>query len=139
MTYVGLPLGGDLETTTSPLRATTFVFPTSGGSAWTSGSWVQVEAATSAAWVINHLVSVLSTSAGFLEVGLGTGAGGSEVEVASFATYSNSSNLCGNPRAEPLGLLFDNIASGVRVAVRLRADSSSLSSNILFGYYHKPL
>jgi hypothetical protein len=138
VTYVGLPLDGNLETTTSPLRVTAFVSATSGGSAWTSGSWVQVNASTSAAWVINHLVTAISASSGFLEVGLGTGAGGAETEIAAFATYSQSS-LSGNPNAEPLGLLLDNIAAATRVAVRLRADAASLSANILFGYYHKPL
>lgn len=135
ITYVAMPIAGDLETTTSPLRITaSTVAVTAGGSAWTDGSWAQITASTSAAWVVNHLVGACESTRDF-ELSLSTGAGGAEVVVSRFASQFGN----GHPMADALGVLFDNIAASTRVAARVSSHVGGEVLSLRIGYYHKPL
>lgn len=135
--YVGVPLGGDLETTTSKLTGILTSTVTSGGSAWASGSYVQVTASTSAAWVVNHIASNSASGvSGLNEMSIATGAAASEVEIAVIPGRPAGAF---NPRADALGLMLDNIAASARVALRHRHEVATQTVNVWIGYYAKPL
>jgi len=138
VTYVGIPLAGDMETTASDLTGTLLNSLTSGSSSYANGSWTQLTASTSAAWVVNHFATgVGPATAGSAEIAIGTGAAASEVEISAFSTQAVGGYL---PRTDALGLLLDNIAASTRVALRMRhAAASAQTVQALIGYYLKPL
>lgn len=112
---------------------------TPSGSAWTNGSYVQFTASTSAAWVLAGIViTPNSFSQVDFEIDVATGGAGSETVVASFCGRGSGS---GDPRTFlNLPYLIDNIASGVRVAARIRCSSTSVSPmNVKLVYYEKPI
>lgn len=137
VSYVGLPLSGNLETTTADLSHSAMVNVTSSGTAWNNGSYAEIEASTAAAWVLNHMMLVGGTTGEF-ELGIATGAAGSESEVMAWPTYGGSANF-EIPHTNRVGVLFDNIGSGVRVAVRLRDSQTSNTRSTILSYYPKPL
>lgn len=130
------PITGTLETTAQPLLATTTISYSTSGTPWANSSWSEVTAATSAAWVINHIVCGLSALAVEVEIDIGTGGAGSEAVVYTFRTRRELGDY---PALENLPILFDNIANGARVAVRARASIASRNLEIRLGYYEKPL
>lgn len=136
ITYVTMPLDGDLETTATALDDPVFVSVTSGGSAWANGSYVEYTASTAAAWVINHIACSNSASNGFNEIGIATGAAASEVEICAIPGNPAQPS---NHKTDALGILHDNVAASTRVAVRHRHSVASQTLFVWLANYNKPL
>jgi hypothetical protein len=132
------PITGTLETTSKALKCTDVVTATSGGSAWTSGSWVEVFSSTVAALVINHLViGIVGFVTSSVEIDIGVGPAASEVVIYTYKAPTNA--LANVPCLFQLPILLDNIGNGVRVAVRSRCSIASQAIATRLGYYEKPL
>lgn len=109
------------------------------GTAWTSGAWVQIIAATSSAIVVTGLdISTFGVTQSF-EIDIGVGASGSEVVVTTFRGHCADTSFHGQGRI-PLPIPVDNIASGARVAARIRVgNSSAVAWTVSITYMAKPL
>ncbi len=134
------PITGTLETTANPLKVVpdgSSLSYTCSATPWADSAWQQITASTAAAWIVNHL-TCHSDAAGEVEIQLGTGASGSETPVYTLRTRIDS--LYDYPSLENLPILFDNIASGARVAFRCRSSTASHAlDGIRVGYYELPL
>lgn len=114
---------------------------TPSSSAWISSSWVELVAATAAAWVVTGLVVRPEDNAAYsvFEIDIGVGGSGSEVVVDTFrGTFANTHYASPGVLPRPIGL--DHIASGARVSLRMRKNTTStVPWTVKVGYYAKPL
>jgi hypothetical protein len=110
---------------------------TPSGTAWANSNWAQVIASTPAAIVVAGLVVGGGASVEF-EFDIGKGAAGSETVVATISGVTKSG--ASSPRWLPLSIPIDNIASGQRVAVRVRqAGTTATNYTVKLVYYEKPI
>jgi hypothetical protein len=132
------PITGSLLTTAHVSKvqpsAAAHLDVATGGSAWVSGSWVQLVASTSAAWVIWG-VSVYNVSSGDCEIDIGTGGAGSEVVIDTIRSGGAAGRAWWISKANPLS----NIASSVRVAIRSRRDTTPNNIKVSVTYFELPL
>jgi hypothetical protein len=143
VTYLKKPLTGTLQTTASrplvvPAAAALVNLPSSGGTAWVTSAWTTMIASTATAIVLTHVVGRTngdSSSAGF-ELDIGTGTAGAEVLLTTVRRFA--ANGTGGPWVVALASPLDNIASGVRVAVRWRGPTFTTPTCGLI-YLAKPL
>lgn len=124
------------QVTTTPLKtapAAAFqVSLSSAGTAWANGPWVQVLAATSAAAAVAGLVC--SEQVQEFEVDVGTGASGAEVVLTTIRVQFSGSGFSG-PNVTWLPSPVTGIASGARLALRLRAKATGTSITAALLYY----
>ena len=112
---------------------------------WGAATWVEVTPATSATWLFTGFVMGYSpgVSANYdIELELGTGAAGSEVVVTTLRSRIHGVGTGGSGLPQNLmsPILLDNIASGVRVAVRGRKDTTTDRTWIIkVCYMEKPI
>ena len=110
---------------------------TPSGTAWANSAWVQVIASTPADIVVAGLVVSGGANVEF-EFDIGKGAAGSETVVATISGVTKSG--ASSPRWLPLPIPIDNIASGQRVAVRVRqAGTTATNYTVKLVYYEKPI
>ncbi len=112
--------------------------PVNSGAGWTNGAWSQVLAATAEADSIIGIIygwdTLLNTTRVEAEIEIGTGGAGSEVAVGYIPAFKQqgsgggASNSSGESIDErPIFLPAPiEVASGIRVAVRLRSSSTTL-------------
>jgi hypothetical protein len=115
--------------------------------AWTNSAYVTVLAATPSACVLTGLVvhtadGASSTVSYDAEIDIATGTAGAEVVIATFRLYNRRIvNAQWGPQTGlllPIGI--DNLAAGVRVAARLRKNSTSTTAwTVAITYLQKPL
>ncbi|MGE4132336.1 MAG: hypothetical protein AB7F86_11910 [Bdellovibrionales bacterium] len=142
LTYYEKPLlGGTIATTSQASKvmpsasAGTSVTPS--GTAWVSGAWAQVTASTANAIVLGG-ISVQPPAAAEYEIDVGTGAAGFETVVATFRDITGNAN--GGPYYKVLKPPLDNIASGTRVALRIRASTTTTTAHpVKLIYYDSPV
>lgn len=142
LTYYDKPLtGGTIPVTAQASKvmpsaaAGTNVTPT--GTAWQNSAWAQVTAATANAIVLGG-ISVQPPTAGEYEIDVGTGAAGAETVVATFRDYTGNAN--GGPYFKLLKPALDNIASGARVAIRIRTSHTGVGAYpVKLMYYDSPV
>lgn len=133
--YIGLPIAGDIETTTADLTAFLTTTLTSGSSSYANGSWDQLIASTSGDFVVSGFATKqVPAAAGSSEIAVGTGAAASEVEISAFSIYTHGVYA---PNSDEFNLLLDNIAGSTRVALRMRHAHSSSQTiwTWMAGYY----
>jgi len=106
---------------------------TSGSGTWANGSWVQVLAATGAAAAVAGIVFD-GTAGNHFEVDVGVGASGSEVVLTTFRLRWAGAAF-GGPFVAWLPSPVTGIASGARIALRARADGTSISGTAALLYY----
>jgi len=110
---------------------------TPSGTAWANSNWTQVIASTPTAIVVAGLVVGGGASVEF-EFDIGKGAAGSETVIATISGVTKSG--ASSPRWLPLPIPIDNIASGQRVAVRVRqAGTTATNYTVKLVYYEKPI
>lgn len=110
---------------------------TPAATAWVSSAWAQITASTAAAWVLAAATASLAAAQPF-EFDIGVGTAGSEVVVTTLRGYVETQ--VGMPMVLLLEPVLDNIASGVRVAVRMRKPGTAVTTwNCKLTYYEKPL
>ncbi len=121
--------------TTTPQKvlpsAATAVSVTPSATPWANSAWVELSAATSAAWVITGL-SVVPDPGTFgvgranvsFEVDLGVGGEGAEVVRTTFRGHYGNTFYNG-PGYLPCALPVDNVANGVRLAIRMRKSTTT--------------
>ena len=124
------PLAGSAAVTPNPSlvlpSAAAGVSITPSATAWANSAWVQVTAATASAIALGGVTLNPGISSGVeAEFDVGVGASGSEVVVTTFRTRPT---LTGAPVTLFLNPLLDNIASGVRVSVRLRKSDTTTTA-----------
>jgi hypothetical protein len=105
---------------------------TSGGSAWASGSYVQMTATAAAALVV---FGVLAQGTTYWEFDLATGGAGAETVITTVSGDETAHAAGYVPLPNPL----DNIASSARVAVRSRGNNASQTQRFALNYFEKPL
>lgn len=107
-----------------------------------SPAWVEIAPSTAAAWLLTGFSAQPGGSVSDFhewELEVGVGGAGSEVVVATFRG-SNVSSVTECPGVVLLPILLDNIASGVRVAVRIRKSTATNRTWVVkLGYYEKPI
>lgn len=142
ITYLKKPIVGTLQTTAQPTRvapsaAALVTLPSGGGTSWVNSAWTTLLASTATAIVVTHGI-VPPTSGGEqgTDFDLGVGSAGAEVVVTTIRRRVRSQD--GGPWIITLPNPLDNIASGVRVAVRWRGPTFQTP---VFGliYLAKPL
>lgn len=142
LTYIKNPVGGTLLVTRKPLlvapAAATPVTLTASASLWANGSWAQLIAATAFDIVLTHLVLRFITISVDAEVDVGVGGAGSEVTVTRFRVSDRNTTAVATAAYE-LPNPLDNIPAGSRVALRMRADTSSAQATSALMYHEKPL
>ena len=121
--YYKNPITGTLTTTTAVAKcypsAADSVTTYSAASAWTSGSWYQLVAATGADIVIGAIVvACVTTGVGEWELDIAKGGAGSEVVITTHRGYHQS--FASGPCTKALRIALNNVASGTRIAARLR-------------------
>ena len=114
---------------------------TPSGTAWVNSSYTQIEASTSAAYVLTGVTVCVPGAAVQFEVDVATGAAASEVVVATLK------GRCGDATQDwhhgghlrlPIGV--DNIANGVRWAFRIRVSTTSVAAwTFAFTYLKKAI
>lgn len=126
------------EYTTASLRsypsgaAGTSVTPHS--STWFMSNYFEIHPSTPEAWILAGLV-VVAPSASEWEIKIATGAAGSETEICTFSGVTETGTV-GGPNFHPLPIPIDNIASGARVAVRMRKNGTNISAwRVKLAYY----
>lgn len=104
----------------------TGVYVTPSGTAWSNSSWVELTSAVAAASLLTGLIIDNASVSVEFEVDIGTGGSGSESVITTFrgATIDN----LGNQGPIQLPIPIDNIANGVRLAVRMRKSGTSTSA-----------
>lgn len=97
------------------------------GTAWANGAWTQLIASTAEEYFLAAFIDNWWYSSNIeYEIDVGVGAASSEVVIATFAGY-NSGNW-GRPPQLMLWFLFDSIAAGSRVALRIRKSGTTTGS-----------
>jgi len=135
LSIVEVPFTGTMMTTAQPVKvlpsAAAFTDLNTGGSAWTSGSWVEMTASAAADLVV---VGFGTRCAGQCEFDLGIGGAGSEVVIATIRGFG------GNGRNGQIMFHspWDAIPSGSRIAARSRAATVTLI-RLSFMYQEQPL
>jgi hypothetical protein len=117
------------------------------GSSWGNSAWVTLLASTPSACVLTGIVLATnwgdgSSVANSWEVDVGTGAAGSEGVIATVkGVIRGIFGQYGDPELWiPTGIGIDNIASGVRLAARIRIDSTNTTTwSCAATYVRKPL
>ena len=105
---------------------------TSGGSAWTSGSWVEFIASTASPTAVAGVVLLELTAQ--MEIESGVGAAGSEVAIGAIRLHmQNLGN--GAPTSYLIPNPIDGIAASTRLAVRSRTLALSFASSLNLQYY----
>ncbi len=141
-TYLQKPISGStILTTAQPLLpvppAAAAVAITAGGSAWASGSWAELRAASGAALVLVGVAIGVGSSSVEYEIDIGTGASSSEVVITTIRIIGASDNaIFGNV---PFGVPLDNIAASTRMAARARASTGSATARVTLSVIEKPL
>jgi hypothetical protein len=115
------------KTTTQPHRwlpsAADGITVTPNGSAFTYTAWVEMSAAVSEDMYCTHLDMVVNdwatVGSRYIQAQIGVGAAGLEVPVFTVKIGSGDNQQWGPRSAIPLGLIYDHIASGARVSVRM--------------------
>jgi hypothetical protein len=138
-----VPTSDTLITTTKPLK----VVPSAANSVtvtaattWNWSSWVEITSATSAAWVLaGAAYAAYANASGAWEMEIGTGSAGNEVALARVIGVGSLS-LAGPTVGSFLPVPQTGIASGVRVAVRVRGDLDATEDGFAhLHYYEAPL
>jgi hypothetical protein len=134
-----------VQTLTNPLKhlpaAADGVSVTPSGVAWSSSSWVEITASMSADSLLAAIIARSNTTNTHdVEIDIGTGGAGSETVISSISSRSAAGLAgIGEQMQLMLPILIDAIASGTRVATRLRLSSTNTSVyNISVSYYEKP-
>ncbi|MEO0228250.1 MAG: hypothetical protein ABIL70_09410, partial [candidate division WOR-3 bacterium] len=136
--YYEKPLSGNIATTQNssllvPSQAAG-VSVTLSSTAWANSSWYQVIASTSDAIVVGAVTLNPAVACEF-ELDIGKGASGSETVVT---TIRGRSTTAGGPQTITLNPLVDNIGSSTRVAVRIRANTTTTTAwTVKLTYYNK--
>jgi len=137
------PYGGEVWV---PVPCNTAVSPTTGATADTFGSWVQLMASTPSnqfidfhrAVLVNPLVNPMPGD-GVYHVEIGVGASGAEVRISEFRFYIDTVSGNNLPR-HPLEIMSPRIAPGSRVAVRVkRSVAGAAAVDLQFGYHAYPV
>src|SRR5262250_2553240 len=143
ITYLLKPIVGTLQVTASPYlvvpsAAALTTLTTGGGTSWVNTTWTTVITSTASAIVLTHVIvpTTSGSDQGGTEFDIGTGSAGSEVVVTTVRRKCRSGE--GGPWIIALPSPLDNIASGVRVAVRWRGPQFSTPVVGLI-YLAKPL
>lgn len=143
VTYLLKPITGTLLTTASPLLsapAAAAGIAVTSGTAWVSGSWVQIFSSTPAALVLVGVQAKSPVANADFEIDIGTGGAGSETAITTLRYNWNSTAFGGGC---PLVLWFltplDNIATSTRVSARARCSQSTKVVTLALLYHEKPL
>lgn len=141
LTYYEKPVAGNVPVTTQASKvlpsAAAGVSVVPSGTAWQSGSWVQVTAATANAIVLGG-ISVQPPAAAEFEIDVGTGASGSETVITTFRDITGNSN--GGPYYKMLKPALDNIPTGTRIALRIRTSTTAVGAYpVKLIYYDSPV
>lgn len=127
--YLEKPVTGTVTTTTKPTKPIPFsansVSVTPSATAWVNSGWTELTAATTAAIVVTALIVGAGVAAVDAEIDIGTGAAGDE-SVKETIKIGLESDTEGIPSVARLWPPFDGIASGARVAVRMRKAGTSV-------------
>lgn len=142
ITYLKKPLAGSMLTTAQPLLCTPAASNplniTPGDNNWASGGWEEIEAATSAAWVIPGLAVAVAAATVKWELDLGTGAAG--VEVVATTLRGETAAADSLPNYMALWNPLDNIAAATRVSGRARCNANAIRDvRTALAYFEKPL
>ncbi len=137
---MGIPQNTTNQQFTCPAAANG-VSITPSATPWANSSWVQLIASTDADWILTGIIvhpDVLNDSETF-EVDISTGAAASEVVVTTFrGSYRGTFYV--SPGIVPCPIPLDHIASGARVAARLRKSNNSTDVwTVAATFYKKPL
>ncbi len=123
-TVINKPVTGNISTTTnvpsclpSGADGISIFSPVA---VWGNSAYTQITASTSGALVLAGL-AWLYPAGTQCEIDIATGGAGSETVITTFRHQGNSSGQL-TPGYIPLRPLLDNIANGVRISVRVRAD-----------------
>jgi hypothetical protein len=121
---------------------------TPAGTAWANSAYVTLLAATPAACVLTGVTLFTTHGAGAsvsydAEVDIATGAAGAETVIATIRGYNRqlfTSGAIGPTFYYRLPIPIDNLATGVRVAARLRKnDTNATPWTVAITYLQKPL
>ena len=121
---------------------------TPSGVAWTNSAYVELLAAMPAAGVLTGVVIYTTDGQGNsvaydAEIDIATGAAGAEVVVATVRIYNNrvfSSTQTAPSHVWALPIPIDNLASGARVAARMRKNNTNVTAwQVAITYLLKPL
>ena len=140
--YYAKPLAGSAPSTANPLKTTASGSGSStslsaGASAWTDGSYAEIVASTSTDIAIVGAVQFATTNGISYEIDLATGGSGSETVVATLRDQDG-----GITDGEPFVTWFPaplSVASGTRLASRLRASVGAISGGLCLLYFERPL
>jgi hypothetical protein len=112
---------------------------TPSNSAWANSAYAQVVASAAADLVLLGVVAVPATNADF-EVDVATGADGAETVIATLTGCDQEGPNYGSSGPIPLSIPVDNIASGARIAVRMRkAGTNTTAWQVSLQVASKPL
>lgn len=125
------------QTTTTPLKiapAAAFLVTVTGHAttAWLNGAWVQLLAATGAPAAVAGLV--VSAVGNAFEIDVGTGPSGAEVVFTTCRLQEGGAAFSG-PYVYLLPTPIAGIASGARLAIRLRSPTPGTSTTAALLYY----
>lgn len=117
---------------------------TPNASSGVNSSWVEIEASTSAAWVLAGIDVRGKVSGGvfyeaYYEVDIGVGAAGSETVICTMPGLNGGGSTCHGDAVIPIPI--DLIPSSSRVSCRLRRwnETDVTAWNISIWYYEKPV
>lgn len=138
---VSKPISGSVLTTANVLKALPSAgahtsCAVGGGVNWANGGWAQITASTAAALVVAAISARPDFNTfNYFEVDIGTGGAGSETVI----TTLRAGGIIGRHFYTALSNPLDNIANGVRVACRCRANATSGGMRVALNYFEKPL
>jgi hypothetical protein len=138
--YYEQPVTGSLPSTTQPLLTLPEpdgVTMSSSGTTWANGSYVEIAAALATDIVIVGLVYGDVNNGADYEIDLATGGAGSESVIATVRDQSYGITNS-EPFFVPLGVPIA-VASGTRLAARLRSSPGSTSAFLALWYFEGPL
>lgn len=131
LVFLPKPLTGSVRTTTNPLKAmpAATLLSLTATTPWANSAYVEVTAATANAIILGAIAANVVASTEY-ELDVATGAAGVEVVKTTLRSYHGNTTQDAGHGYHVLNPLFDNIGSGVRVAIRIRA---SLANGQVFG------
>lgn len=143
LTYMGTGAGAGSQLKSMPDAAVSLVL-TPNASAWANSAYTQFSAAVADDLILHHLTVEEGGTFGDrdegCEIDIATGAAG--VEVVKDTIRTGTSNTSGASEGGPrlaLCQLFDGIASGARLALRMRKSGTNTSEwRASLGYFEKP-
>jgi hypothetical protein len=140
-TYYEKPIVGNLDVSASVLKvvpsAALLATVTSGVTSWVATGWVELIASTSAAIVVDGIITANANNNIDWEVDIGVGAAASEAVVFTFR--GRTAGSVSGPGYTPLECPFDGIGAGARVAARVRINSAFAAMQMGLSYREKPL